>query len=88
MSSDILTPEEYEQEAIIRGDEKLPLISAASVIAKVHRDNKMKKYHEKYPQYCFDKHKGYGTKLHIENIKKHGFCDLHRRSFCRRILMD
>lgn len=70
-----------EQKAIVGGDNLVKSISAASIVAKVTRDRMMKKMHEKYPQYCFDKHKGYGTKMHIEAIKKYGICSIHRRSF-------
>lgn len=68
-------------QVIIKGDEKIPLISAASVIAKVTRDRLMKKLHMKYPQYGFDEHKGYGTQKHIAAIEKHGYSDIHRKSF-------
>lgn len=69
------------QKSIIRGDEKIFLIKVASIIAKVTRDRAMLRYHRKYPLYRFDKHKGYGTKLHLAMLKKHGPCRLHRRSF-------
>ncbi len=69
------------QKAIVRGDEKVASIAAASIIAKVLRDRKMGEYHQLYPQYGFDKHKGYGTKQHLEAIEKYGFCPIHRRSF-------
>lgn len=78
---DILENIDLDQKSIIGGDDKVWSIAAASIIAKVTRDKMMKKYHEKYPQYQFDKHKGYGTKLHFEMIAKHGQCDIHRRSF-------
>lgn len=68
-------------ECIIKGDEKVPAISAASILAKVRRDAYMKKLKEKYPQYQFEKHKGYGTKLHSEMLKNYGICDEHRKSF-------
>ncbi|PIR44204.1 ribonuclease HII [Candidatus Wolfebacteria bacterium CG10_big_fil_rev_8_21_14_0_10_31_9] len=68
---------------IIRGDEKIPAISLASIIAKVHRDNYMKKMDKKYPGYYFHKHKGYGTKLHYQMIKKHGISKIHRKSFLK-----
>lgn len=71
----------YEQKAIIKGDSKIFSIMAASIIAKVTRDRLMKKFHEEYPNYCFDQHKGYGTKLHLEMLKKYGPCPIHRRSF-------
>jgi len=71
----------YEQQAIIGGDKLVKSISAASIIAKVTRDRIMRKMHKKYPKYGFMKHKGYGTKMHREMIKKHGFCEIHRQSF-------
>jgi len=66
---------------IIKGDEKVPMIAAASIIAKVIRDRTMLRLHKKYPQYRFDVHKGYGTKLHKDLIKKFGFSEVHRKSF-------
>ena len=69
------------QEKIIKGDAKSLSIAAASVIAKVTRDRMMKAYHEIFPEYGFDKHKGYGSKEHIEKIQKLGPCPIHRRSF-------
>lgn len=69
------------QEAIIGGDALIASISAASIIAKVSRDFLMQGYHEQYPLYGFDKHMGYGTKSHIEAIRKHGPCPIHRLSF-------
>lgn len=68
-------------ECIIKGDEKEPSISAASILAKVKRDYYMMKLHEKYPHYSFDKHKGYGTKLHSDILKELGPCEEHRKSF-------
>lgn len=78
---DILENIDLNQKSIIGGDGKVWSIAAASIIAKVTRDKIMEKYHEKYPQYQFDKHKGYGTKLHFELIKKHGPCEIHRKTF-------
>jgi ribonuclease HII len=69
------------QKNIIRGDDLVFSIAAASIIAKVTRDRLMEKIHEQYPQYGFDQHKGYGTKLHLENLKKYGPCPIHRFSF-------
>lgn len=69
------------QETIIKGDEKIPLIAAASIIAKVKRDRLMRRLHKKYPEYRFDLHKGYGTALHREMIQKYGRCEIHRKSF-------
>ena len=72
---------ELPMKTIIRGDSKEDAISAASIIAKVYRDSLMKKYATKYPQYYFDKNKGYGTKQHYESLKKFGFCKIHRMTF-------
>lgn len=69
------------QKSIIKGDEKVFLIKLASIIAKVTRDKAMLRYHKKYPKYRFDKHKGYGTKLHFKMLKKYGPCKIHRKSF-------
>ncbi len=69
------------QKAITRGDEKIFSVAAASVIAKVARDRLMRKYHQKFPLYGFDAHKGYGTKKHFAALRLHGPCSLHRFSF-------
>ena len=74
-------PPEYSQETIINGDELIPIISLASIAAKVTRDRLMVELSKKYPEYSFEKHKGYGTAAHYEALKKHGPCDIHRRSF-------
>jgi ribonuclease HII len=70
-----------KQKSVVRADESVLECSLASIIAKVTRDRLMIEYHGKYPHYRFDKHKGYGTKLHREMIKKHGACPIHRKSF-------
>ena len=70
-----------EQKAIVGGDGKVKSISAASIIAKVTRDRIMLKMHAKYSQYNFGKHKGYGTKLHMDALSKYGPCAIHRQSF-------
>jgi ribonuclease HII len=70
-----------EQLAVVGGDKIVKSISAASIIAKVTRDRMMMEMHEKYPEYGFDKHKGYGTKFHMEKIFEHGPCEIHRQSF-------
>jgi len=76
-------PKQYKQKTIIKGDEKEPIISLASIIAKVTRDRYMTKLEKTYPGYGLESHKGYGTKKHYECIKKHGISDIHRRSFLR-----
>lgn len=73
----------FKQEAIIKGDEKVFSIAVASIIAKVTRDRIMEKCHTKYPQYNFDKHKGYGTKIHLQALSEYGPCPIHRLSFKR-----
>ena len=70
-----------EQTAIIKGDAKVWTIAAASIIAKVSRDWLMQELDQKYPQYGFARHKGYGTKEHLENIQLYGPCPIHRLSF-------
>lgn len=72
-------------ETIVRGDQKIKAIAAASIIAKVSRDKFMVKLAKKYPEYGLDVHKGYGTKKHIEAIKRHGLSDVHRRSFTKNV---
>ena len=71
---------------IIKGDQISYSIAMASIIAKVLRDEFMIKINEIYPQYEFDKNKGYGTKFHVESLKKYGFCEIHRKSFLTKIL--
>lgn len=73
-------------QTLVSGDSKSASIAAASIIAKVTRDRMMKKCDEKYPEYNFAKHKGYGTKMHIEAIQKYGLCDIHRPSFCKNFI--
>lgn len=66
---------------IIGGDDKVPVISAASIIAKVTRDRMMRNYHDVFPEYNFAQHKGYGTREHLENLRKYLACPIHRKSF-------
>ncbi|SFV52651.1 Ribonuclease HII [hydrothermal vent metagenome] len=66
---------------MVKADLKVAEVSAASILAKVTRDRMMKRYAEIYPQYSFEKHKGYGTKLHIERVQKYGRSPIHRESF-------
>jgi len=72
----------------IKADATVPEVSAASILAKVSRDRLMCKVASSYPEYNFEKHKGYGTKAHVEAIKEHGYCDIHRRSFKLKALED
>ena len=72
---------DFPCEAIVKGDDKVAEISAASIIAKTERDLKMIEIDKIYPGYQFKKHKGYPTKLHIEMIKSEGLCEYHRKSF-------
>ncbi len=71
-------------ETIIEGDAKIFQISCASILAKVTRDNIMRGYHLRYPEYNFHKHKGYSTPEHNQKIRENGLCEIHRRSFCTR----
>jgi ribonuclease HII len=66
---------------MIKADGKIAEVSAASIIAKVTHDRDILKEAKKYPQYFFEKHKGYGTALHVQMIKENGYCDIHRRSY-------
>ena len=66
---------------MVKADGKVAEVSAASILAKVTHDRDILKEALKYPEYQFEKHKGYGTKLHVEMIKKHGYCPIHRRSY-------
>jgi ribonuclease HII len=71
----------YKQKHIIRGDTQSVSIAAASIIAKVTRDSLMLTYHDMYPHYRFDLHKGYGTEKHIKALRKHGPSPIHRKTF-------
>ena len=68
-------------EAIIKGDSLVPAISAASILAKVHRDRWCVEYHQQFPQYGFATHKGYGTAVHMAALREHGACPQHRKTF-------
>ncbi len=68
-------------ETMIKADDKIDCVKAASILAKVYRDNQMVEYSKIYPEYKFEKHKGYGTKAHLEAIAKYGYCKIHRVSF-------
>lgn len=71
---------------VIKGDSKSMSVAAASILAKVSRDRYMLEMAEKYPEYQFEKHKGYGTKLHYEMIEKYGICEIHRKTFLKKVL--
>lgn len=73
-------------ETVVSGDAKSLSIAAASIIAKVTRDRMLIEFDKKYPEYGFAKHKGYGTKSHIEAIQKYGLTDIHRPSFCKKFV--
>ncbi|MDO8569232.1 MAG: ribonuclease HII [bacterium] len=85
----IKAPREFvHQLTVIRGDEKIPIISLASIMAKVIRDKKMVKLSKKFPEFNFHKHKGYGTREHCQSIRKFGPTIIHRRSFLTRLTRD
>ena len=81
---------EMRVEAVVLGDQLVPAISAASILAKVCRDALMCRWHRRYPQYGFDRHKGYPTRAHLEALSEHGPCPIHRRSFgpVQRVLRE
>jgi len=82
----IKAPEQFKHQlTVIKGDEKIPIISLASIVAKVIRDRKMVRLSKKFPEFNFDMHKGYGTSLHRQAIKKFGPTVIHRRSFLTRL---
>jgi len=82
-------PEKWNQKSIVRGDESEPVIALASIVAKVSRDRLMKDISKKHPEYEFEKHKGYGTKLHCDAILKKGPVGLiHRKTFISRLTKD
>ena len=77
---------DIKQIPIIKGDAKSLSIASASILAKVTRDRLMTEYDSLYPEYGFAKHKGYGTKVHIEAIKEYGPCPIHRRTFIKNFI--
>ena len=81
LDGSLSAPKEYEQETIIGGDGKIPVIMLAALAAKVTRDRLMTKLAKDYPAYGFEGHKGYGTKAHLEAIRAHGVSPVHRRTF-------
>lgn len=81
-----MPPVDIDGECIVKGDAKSMSVACASILAKVSRDRLMLKYAEMYPRYSFEKHKGYGTKVHVEALKEYGPCPIHRMSFLTKIL--
>jgi ribonuclease HII len=81
LDGSLKTPLEYFQETIIGGDAIVPAIMLASIAAKVTRDRLMLKLAAEHPAYGFEQHKGYGTKAHLQAIREHGLCAIHRSSF-------
>lgn len=77
---------DIEKQTVVSGDAKSESIAAASIIAKVTRDRMLINFDKLYPEYGFAKHKGYGTKIHIEAIKKYGLTPIHRKSFCKKFV--
>ncbi len=87
LDGSLKAPEKYKnQKTIIKGDEKKTIIALASIAAKVSRDKLMVRLAKKYPKYDFHIHKGYGTKKHINSIKKYGLSKIHRKSFCKNYI--
>lgn len=86
LDGSLKAPAEYAQETVIGGDGLIPAIMLASIAAKVTRDQLMLKTDAAHPLYGFKSHKGYGTKAHIEAIRKYGPCEEHRHSFLKNIL--
>ena len=76
-------PNDYMQRTIVGGDLRVPVISLASIMAKVARDRLMERLSEHYPEYGFEQHKGYGTPSHLLAIKRHGLSEIHRLTYCK-----
>ncbi len=86
LDAGLRVPEKWSQEAFVRGDENIPTIAFASIVAKVSRDRLMEQLAASNSAYQFDEHKGYGTLAHRRAIRQLGLSSLHRRSFCGRLL--
>ncbi len=76
------------QRTIVKGDSKSASIAAASIVAKVTRDRLMEKYHKQYPEYGFDRHKGYPTREHKKMVIQNNMCPIHRKSFCEKFMIQ
>ncbi|MDO8582791.1 MAG: ribonuclease HII [bacterium] len=87
LDAGIKLPKTIPQKAIIKGDEKIPAIALASILAKVARDDFMERMHKRYPAYNFKENKGYGTAVHIKALKRHGPCPLHRLTFIKNLVI-
>ena len=85
LDAGLRVPAKWSQESFIRGDERIPAIAFASIIAKVTRDRHMEELASTHSAYHFDEHKGYGTLDHRRQIRREGVCELHRVTFCTRI---
>lgn len=83
LDADLKAPAVWVQESYVRGDENIPAISFASIVAKVTRDRHMEELAQTFSQYGFINHKGYGTTEHLRAIQSHGMCAIHRRTFLR-----
>ncbi len=82
----IKAPHEFRHQlTVIKGDEKIPIVSLASIVAKVTRDRKMVKLSKKFPKYDFNIHKGYGTSMHLKAIQKYGSTEAHRQTFLKHL---
>ena len=79
---------EINAEYVTKGDQKSYTIGCASILAKVYRDRLMCEYAKQFPQYSFEKHKGYGTKVHVDKIKEIGHCKLHRKTFIKNFWVE
>ncbi len=86
VDGDCITNCNYPHECVVKGDARSLSIAAASILAKVSRDRKMLELAEKYPEYGFEKHKGYGTKVHIEALKEFGASEIHRKTFIKKFV--
>jgi len=83
LDGSLYAPSEWKkQKTIIRGDDRVQIIAAASVLAKVRRDRRMRRLAPLYPHYHFEEHKGYGSVVHIKVLKRYGLTKIHRKSFC------